>query len=124
MAKAPATKEGQATREFKVAKGFRIGDPNKKRPDKRAKEAGDTIRLTKEQATYYMKMGAIELELPDFEDEKHAAAVDKSFDDNPAEAGAGDQAEGEGDDAAGADSSTQTDEADGKATPRRRRSSN
>ena len=89
MARIKAAAEGAKTKDFKVSAGYHMMSPNSNAdgtPNKRLK-GGDYVALTKSQAEYYLGMGAITLELADFD----ADVDDKPA---PAKAKAGDEAEG------------------------------
>lgn len=101
----PIAEENEPTRDFTVAPGFIIGALD----GSGRLKGGDTITLTKAQATHYMKMGAIEVDLPDFEPQKETVdgpnTPKEAADDGGSqpEAGAGPQADGGGDAPVGGD---------------------
>lgn len=113
MARCPTKEKGDKTKKFAVTKGFRIGDPNKE--GRNIIEGGQMIELTEAQARYFLKMGAIQLEL-DFGD-----ADPKPDDSDTAKAGSGDKTEGSGEQDAGAASGSDAvqEAGDGKAGRRK-----
>lgn len=111
MPRPPAAKKGEKTKTFTVSPGYSIGGFDGKR-----KDGGDAIELTHAQAKYYMEMGAIKLELPDFgEDAPEPDAGD------PAKTGSGPETEGSGEPDAGGAPSGDDDETKGTAASRRKK---
>lgn len=98
MARPPAAKDGQKTKEFRVAPGFSIGGYDGER-----KNGGDMIALTQKQAEYFLELGAITLKLADFdtEDDGDADKSDDKASKAVSKAVAKDEADGGGDKAAG-----------------------
>lgn len=106
MARPPVAKDNEKTKTFHVAPGFIIGGFDGKK-----KVGGDPIELTRAQAVYYQKLGAITIDIPEFEDDEPSSG-------SAAEAGAGTETEGEG--AASSGSASDSDAAS-EAKPSRRR---
>ena len=71
MARPPATKPGQKTMDFRVSPGFIIGGFDGKR-----KNPGDKIALTSAQAKYFQKLGAITVDIPEFDDDDDTSTDD------------------------------------------------
>lgn len=99
MARCPAMSKGDPVKTFKVTAGFRMGNPNPglNGDTRKVIEGGQSVALTEAQARYFLKMGAIQLEL-DFGDAQPTAKPD---DGDPAKTGSGAEAKGPGADAAG-----------------------
>lgn len=84
MTRPPVTGKDEITREFRVAPGHIVGGF-----DGQTKNEGDQIVLTKGQAEHLMRLGAIEIDLPDFvsEDVLRREAIRKAnFDEDEAAA--------------------------------------
>ena len=114
MSRFPQAKKGEATKEFSVAAGVIMGDPQ---GSGKTLKGGDRVRLTKKQANFLLNMPKrmIDVDLPDFSDDDNGPA-----DHHPPKAGSGDTAEGPGDDADGTVSDAANAQVEGDSSPRRK----